>query len=78
VDNVLKLCSGMCGDCDVNGIGPDIVDALRGAQIAVGLIVPTPQQLYCCDVDLTGSITILDALLTAQVAVGLPVPLVCP
>jgi hypothetical protein len=68
----------LCGDCDLNGVGPTILDSLAAAQISSGLIVPSPQQLVCCDTDSSMSVTILDALVMAQFAAGLPVVLVCP
>jgi len=77
VDNT-ALCYTLCGDCDENGSGPDILDALVGAQISAGLSTPTPLQIGCCDVNSSGNIEILDALLTAQLAAGLPVTLTCP
>ena len=77
VDNTV-LCGGICGDCDENRSGPDVLDALAGAQIAAGVITPTSDQDYCCDVDASGSITVLDSLKMAQVAVSLSVTLTCP
>lgn len=67
----------MCGDCDLDG-DVDILDALRAAQIAVGLIMPTPIDRQVCDVDADTDIDIIDALFIAQVAAGLPVVLNCP
>jgi hypothetical protein len=76
IDNT-ALCGGICGDCDLNGVGPTIVDALTAAQLAAGLVVPTTPQTGCCDVDSSSTITILDALLIAQVAAGLSGTLAC-
>jgi hypothetical protein len=77
VDNT-ALCTGICGDCSLDGIGPSVVDALVAAQIAAGLMVPSPIQTGCCDVNSTGAIEVLDALLIAQTAAGLGVTLLCP
>lgn len=64
---------------DIDGDGDiDVLDALRAAQIAVGLIAAGPIDFFTCDVDTDGDIDILDALLIAQVATGLPVTLNCP
>jgi hypothetical protein len=71
-------CTSICGDCDQSGSGPDILDAFEAGRIAVMIVVPTPQQSLCCDVDSSGAIDVLDAFLIAQAAVGLPVVLVCP
>jgi hypothetical protein len=76
VDNTM-LCNGICGDCDLNAAGPDILDALAAAQIAAGLLVPSPLQVACCDVNSSASVEILDALFIAQGAAGLSVTLVC-
>ena len=56
----------------------DILDSLRAAQLAAGLIMPTPPDFPVCNVDADGDIDVIDALLMAQFAAGLPVILVCP
>jgi hypothetical protein len=76
VDNT-QLCAGICGDCNQDGSGPTIVDALSAAQVAAGLLMPGPVQLACCDVNTTTAVEILDALLLAQYAAGIPVTLTC-
>ena len=76
VDNTM-LCNGICGDCDQNAAGPDILDALTAAQIAAGLLQPTPLQVACCDVNASTAVDILDALSIAQSAAGLTVTLTC-
>ncbi|MCP3979506.1 MAG: hypothetical protein GY716_09280 [bacterium] len=68
----------LCGDCDENGTGPDILDALVAAQIAAGIRLPNATQQLCCDSDSTGTVNILDSLGMAQLSAGLPVTLVCP
>ena len=77
VDNT-SLCGTVCGDCDGNGSGPDILDALTAAQIAAGLIMPSMTQQGCCDTNSSGSVDVLDALTMAQGAAGLMVTLTCP
>lgn len=77
VDNS-SLCIATCGDCNLSMAPPDILDALIAAQIAAFLIMPTPLQLGCCDVNASGAVSIIDALLTAQSAAGLAVVLTCP
>lgn len=77
VDNT-SLCGGTCGDCDLSGTGPDVIDALTAAQLAAGLLTPSSMQDGCCDVDSSMSVTVLDALGIAQAAAGLPAMLTCP
>ena len=73
------LCNGNCGDCDQAGLpAPNIVDALIAAQIAAAVVLPTPQQIGCCDVNDTRTVDVIDALLIAQVAAQLPITLNCP
>jgi hypothetical protein len=72
------LCTGLCGDCNEDGNGPTVLDALAAAQMGAGLTSPSPSQEGCCDVDSSGSITVLDALVMAQDAAGLPATLSCP
>ena len=72
-----QICTALCGDCDENGLGPDVIDALTAAQIAVGLITPTVVQAACCDVDISGIVDVVDALFIAQFAAGLPAILMC-
>jgi hypothetical protein len=68
----------VCGDCDLDGNAPTIIDALVAAQLAAGAAAATPPQTAACDVDSTHSITVVDALRMAQVSAGLPVTLSCP
>jgi hypothetical protein len=70
-------CSGTCGDCDLNGVFPTILDALQAAQMAAAILTPSPLQQLCCDVDSSAAITVLDALVMAQAAAALPVTLTC-
>jgi hypothetical protein len=72
------VCRTRCGDCDQDGVGPAILDALLAAQITLALVIPGEGHRLCCDVNGDGAITILDALRMAQVAVALPAPLTCP
>jgi hypothetical protein len=66
-----------CGDCNANGSGPDILDALSAAQISAGISMAGMTQLCSCDVDNNGGVTIIDGLLMAQAAAGLPVTIMC-
>ena len=78
-------CAQPCGDCDQSGV-VDVLDALRVAQLAAGLL-PATDYLPECDVRFATTasgtvapgvgVTIIDALLIAQAASGLPVTLVC-
>lgn len=77
IDNT-SLCNQLCGDCDENTLGPNVLDALTGAQISAGLFAPSASQMACCDVDASASVTVLDALQMAQSAAGLGVVLTCP
>jgi hypothetical protein len=68
-----------CGDCNLSGSLPiTFTDAIEGAMIAAGRLTASGLQQRCCDVDATGSVTILDALLMARSSAGLPVTLTCP
>ena len=78
VDNSAATCHGICGDCNLSGVGPDILDALTAAQIAAGLLTPSIGQLTCCDFNSSTSVDVLDALGIAQEAAGLPVTPNCP
>ena len=69
--------SASSGRCDLNGVGPDILDALTSAQMAAGILTPSAMQQLCCDVDASTTLTILDALVMAQSAAGLMVTLTC-
>lgn len=67
-----------CGDCDSSGALPaTVLDALRGAQMAAGLVPATPLDVCLCDVDGSGVVSVLDALQMAQAAAGLPVSFGC-
>lgn len=68
--NDFGACPVLCGDCDHDG-DVEIIDALKAAQIAAGILSPTPSDFLTCDVDGDGDIDILDALLTAQFSAGL-------
>lgn len=74
----LEVACLLCGDCNENQLGPDIIDALAAAQFAAGLSTPSPIQSLCCDVDSSTSITVIDALVIAQAAAGLMPSLSCP
>jgi hypothetical protein len=77
VDLVVVDCLA-CGDCNLNAVGPDILDALEVAMISAGTIAPSASRGSCCDVDGSLTLSVLDALRIAQVAAGLPVTLACP
>jgi hypothetical protein len=77
VDNT-AICTGICGDCNLDGQGPTIIDALTAAQIAVSLITPSLMQTGCCDIDSDADIDIIDGLRIAQKSAGLVVSLACP
>jgi hypothetical protein len=77
VDNG-SLCGGLCGDCNLDTLGPTILDALTAARISAGLVTPPATQAACCDVDASSTVTIVDALRLAQHAAGLPATLTCP
>lgn len=72
-----------CGDCDGSGT-LDVLDALRAAQLAAG-IIPTVLADCPCDVYYplpacgvtTPLVDVLDAVLIAQSAAGVPVGLSC-
>lgn len=70
-------CAGVCGDCDGDGLGPNILDVFRAAWMGLGPVPPPPAPICCCDVNSSGRVDILDALLIAQQSVGLPVTLTC-
>jgi len=67
-----------CGDCNTDGFSPAILDSLVAAQIAAGIVSPSPAQLNCCDTNASASVTITDSLQIAQAAAGIPVTLTCP
>jgi hypothetical protein len=69
----------LCGDCNQDGF-VNILDALRGAQHAAGVLTLTGAAFDNCNVNrVTGSIAvdILDALILARYDVGLAVTLSC-
>lgn len=66
--------SGVCGDCNGDGL-VNILDALLGAQTAAS--IATPPDPAKCDVDASGTVSVIDALLMAQEAAGLSVSLNC-
>jgi hypothetical protein len=69
-------CGLICGDVTLDGI-LTILDALRIAQHAVGVITLMPGPLSVADVDRSGRVNILDSLLIAQTTVGLRAPPDC-
>ena len=73
-----QLCGAFCGDCDGNGLGPAILDALEASRIAASIVTPTSTQRGCCDTNSSGTIDVLDVLFIAQFAAGLPATLSCP
>ena len=77
VDNT-SLCPTFCGDCDSNGLGIDVLDALAAARIAAGVDTPSVAQTACCDTNSSSTVDVLDALQMAQAAAGLPAMPSCP
>ena len=75
---VCPVFAQVCSDCNGDGVTPSILDALTGAQISVALVSPTATQQIVCDVNASGSISVIDALIMAQAAVGLAPQIVCP
>ena len=65
-----------CGDCDRDG-QIDVLDSLKVAQHAVGLLAIDCLDRRLCDVDAGSIVDVLDALWIAQFAVALPVQLGC-
>jgi hypothetical protein len=78
VDNTALCYTHVCGDCDEDGAGPTILDALAAAHLAAGLATPTLLQQGCCDGDSNMAIEILDALLLARASAFLPPTITCP
>jgi hypothetical protein len=72
----------LCGDCDGDGV-VTVLDALVGAQHAVGLVTLTGIRFSACNVtgavepDQAAAIDVLDALTIARSVVGLGVVLSC-
>ena len=69
-DITTSFAIGVCGDLN----GDDIVnvfDAIILLQIAVGLILPTPDQMVLGDLNQDGEINIFDAIIGLQIVVGL-------
>lgn len=67
-----------CGNCDLQSDGITIVDALVAAQISAGLVPARVLQDCSCDVDNSGTITILDSFLIANVVAGIQRTFDCP
>ena len=60
---------GLCGDQDGDG-DVDVFDAIIDLQIIVGLLTPTPTQMFLSDVVRNGAIDVFDVILTLQHIVG--------
>jgi hypothetical protein len=65
---------GPCGDAD-DDVDVDASDALTTLRAAVG---GEPCGLAYCDVDSSGTVSVVDALAILQIAVGRAVVLSCP
>jgi hypothetical protein len=66
----IVIIPGICGD--QNGDGKvNILDAIIDLQIIVGLMRPTPEQLFLSDINRNGRIDVGDVVLTLQHIVGL-------